>query len=90
MVHVNRDNKKLLTRVRRVAGQVTALERARESGVECNDLLVQIAAVRGAVHALMLEVLDERLQDQVVGEVDAGKRAAEAGSLMQLLRGYAR
>ena len=44
MVHVNRDNKKLLTRVRRVAGQVTALERALETGVACNDLLVQIAA----------------------------------------------
>ena len=45
MAHVNRDKKKLLTRVRRVAGQVAALERALESDADCTDVLILIAAV---------------------------------------------
>ncbi|HYG07953.1 MAG TPA: metal-sensing transcriptional repressor, partial [Stenotrophomonas sp.] len=54
MAHVQREKKKLLTRIRRIGGQVAALERAVESGVECSDVLVQIAAAKGAMHALMM------------------------------------
>ena len=44
MAHVQRNKKKLLSRIRRVAGQVAALEQALESDADCADVLIQIAA----------------------------------------------
>ncbi|MCB1567229.1 MAG: metal/formaldehyde-sensitive transcriptional repressor [Xanthomonadales bacterium] len=90
MAHVNRDKKKLLARVRRVAGQVAALETALESDAECLDVLIQIAAAKGAIHGLMMEVLSGHLIEHVVAEASAAKRTAEAEALIALLRSYAK
>ena len=56
-MHTVHHKKHLLTRVRRIAGQTQALEKALESGSDCNDILQQIAAIRGAVSGLMTEVI---------------------------------
>lgn len=53
MPHSPEDKKRILTRVRRIRGQVEALERALESGEPCLAILQQIAAVRGASNGLM-------------------------------------
>lgn len=90
MAHVQREKKKLLTRIRRIGGQVAALERAVESGVECSDVLVQIAAAKGAMHALMMEVLAGHLSEHVVAVESEAERAREAGVIMELLGKYAR
>ena len=90
MAHVSRNRKSLLTRVRRVAGQVAALERALEGEANCTDVLVQMAATKGAMHALMMEVLLGHLGDHVVAEQDEAKRRDEAQVLIKLLQGYAK
>ncbi len=90
MAHVTRDKKKLLTRIRRIAGQVSALERAIDADTDCADVLIQIAAAKGAMHALMMEVLSGHLAEHVAGEPDEAKRHQEAEVLMDLLRGYAK
>ena len=53
MPHSPADKKKALTRVRRIRGQLDALERALEDGADCAPVLQQLAAVRGAVNGLM-------------------------------------
>ena len=50
MAHTIHGKKKLLARVRRIAGQTRALEQALEEGSECAAVLQQIAAIRGAVN----------------------------------------
>ena len=90
MAHVVRDRKKLLARVRRVGGQVAALEKALLAGAECNDLLVQIAAAKGAMHGLMMEVLAGHLAEHVVAKADADERAREAGTVLALIRSMGR
>lgn len=90
MAHLPHDAKKLLTRVRRIAGQVAALESALQGEADCNDVLVQIAAVRGAVHGLMLEVLNAHLRAHVAEEPDAERRAEELAAMSGLLRTYLR
>jgi DNA-binding FrmR family transcriptional regulator len=57
------EKKKILTRVRRIRGQVDALERALENGDECQAVLQQIAAVRGAANGLMAEVLESHIRE---------------------------
>ena len=45
MPHSPEDKKKALTRVRRMRGQLDALERALEEGADCGPVLQQLAAV---------------------------------------------
>ncbi|MBO9662905.1 metal/formaldehyde-sensitive transcriptional repressor [Dokdonella sp.] len=88
MAHVQRDRKKLLSRVRRIQGQLSALESALQEDDDCAAVLVQIAAVRGAVHGLMTEVLSAHLQEHVAGERDEKKRNQELAAVTALIRTY--
>jgi DNA-binding FrmR family transcriptional regulator len=75
MPHSPEDKKRILTRVRRIRGQVDALERALESGDPCLAILQQIAAVRGAANGLMGEMVEIHLKDELV----RGNHAGSAG-----------
>lgn len=57
------EKKKVLTRVRRIRGQIDALERSLEGDAECRAILQQIAAVRGAANGLMAEVLESHIRE---------------------------
>ena len=90
MAHVQRNKKKLLSRIRRVAGQVAALEQALESDADCADVLIQIAAAKGAIHGLMMEVLSDHLIEHVVDEASKAKRSEDAATIINLLKVYAK
>ena len=49
MSHTIREKKKLLARVRRVRGQVEAIERALDGEAGCEQVMHLIAAVRGPI-----------------------------------------
>ena len=89
MAHVQHDRRKLLARVRRISGQVAALEKALASDGDCADILVQIAAAKGAMHALMMEVMAGHLREHVAEGRSTATRRAEAETLIALLRRYA-
>ncbi|MGD6177046.1 formaldehyde-responsive transcriptional repressor FrmR [Xanthomonas citri pv. citri] len=59
------EKKKVLTRVRRIRGQIDALERSLEGDAECRAILQQIAAVRGAANGLMAEVLESQIRETI-------------------------
>lgn len=86
MAHVSHNKKALLSRLRRIAGQVAGLEKALLEDADCGEVLVQIAAAKGAMHALMMEVLVGHLGEHVVAEADPTKREREAEVLMSLLK----
>ena len=90
VTHTIRDKAKLLARVRRIRGQVEALERALEAGKECAEILHQIAAVRGATNGLMAEVLDEHVRTHIADPAitDAAERTKGADELIGVLRTY--
>ena len=77
MLHARRDNARLLARVRRMQGQVEALERLLRDQRECNDVLQQIAAVRGAATGLMADVLEEHLQEHLNNQSSSPQQRAE-------------
>ena len=90
MAHTIREKTKLLNRVRRIRGQVEAVERALESEAGCADVLQLIASVRGAVSGLMGEVMEDHIRLHVVDprrERDP-KRARGAGELIDVVRAY--
>ncbi len=65
MSHTIHGKKKLLARVRRIKGQTGALETALEQEGDCAAILQQIAAIRGAVNGLMLEVLEGHMREHL-------------------------
>ena len=79
MSHTIRDKKALLTRVRRIAGQAAALEKALEQESECAAILQQIAAIRGAVNGLMGQVLEHHIRARTSNERAVAVRAVEVG-----------
>ncbi|HEU4624558.1 MAG TPA: metal/formaldehyde-sensitive transcriptional repressor [Steroidobacteraceae bacterium] len=91
MAHAIRKNKALLARVRRIKGQVAALENALERKLDCAAVLQQTAAVRGAISGLMLELLDGHLREHVAGRgVDDRKVEKELEPVLRMLRTYLR
>ena len=65
-MHTVREKQKLLARVRRMKGQVEAIERALEGEAGCGQVLHLIAGVRGAMAGLMAEVVEEHVRSHLV------------------------
>jgi len=65
MAHTIQDKNKLLHRVRRIRGQVEAIEKALEAEQDCYDVLQTIAACRGAMNALMCEIVEGHVMHHV-------------------------
>jgi DNA-binding FrmR family transcriptional regulator len=91
MPHSPQEKKLVLARVRRLRGQIDALERALEAGADCAPVLQQIAAVRGAVNGLMAGVLESHLREEFVHATSAnGDAAASIDGVIGLVRTYLR
>lgn len=89
MPHSAHEKKRVLTRVRRIRGQADALERALEAGVDCGDVLQQIAAIRGAVNGLMSEVLEAHVREEFGHAAQSDvQREARVLELTSLVRSY--
>lgn len=86
MAHLARDKKQLIARVRRIGGQVASLERALENDTDCGAILQQVAAVRGAVQGLMLQVLESHLHEHVAPA--SAHRQEELEPVLAVLRRY--
>lgn len=86
MGHTLQNQKPLLSRVRRIRGQLDGLEKALQDGGECGAVLQQIAAVRGAVNGLMNEVLEGHLRQHLVpADPD---HADDMDAVVRVLRSY--
>ena len=92
MSHTIRRKTKLLNRVRRIRGQVDAIERALEAEAGCEQVMHVIAACRGALNGLLGEVVEEHIQSHLVEPLkDKDAPAAEAAEqLKDVFRGYFR
>ncbi|MGL4224107.1 Ni(II)/Co(II)-binding transcriptional repressor RcnR [Vibrio sp. HDW18] len=88
MSHTTRDQKKLKTRVNKIQGQVNGLKKMLEREHECQDVLQQIAAIRGAVNGLMREVIKGHLLEHVVLGEDKQQRQVDMDIVLKVLDSY--
>ncbi|MGN5259489.1 metal/formaldehyde-sensitive transcriptional repressor [Aeromonas hydrophila] len=89
MSHTIHGKKKLLARVRRIKGQAGALESALEQESDCAAILQQIAAIRGAVNGLMLEVLEGHMREHLgAEEATQAERLEDLAQVVRVLRSY--
>jgi DNA-binding FrmR family transcriptional regulator len=88
--HTVREKTKLLNRVRRIRGQIEAVERALEQEIGCSDVLQLIAGFRGAINGLMAEVIEDHIRMHVIDparEPDS-EHAHAADELIDVVRSY--
>jgi DNA-binding FrmR family transcriptional regulator len=92
MTHTIREKQKLLARVRRMKGQVEAIERALENEAGCEQVMHLIAGVRGAMAGLMTEVIEDHVRTHLLDpETHPGASKAEAAEqLLDVVRTYLR
>jgi DNA-binding FrmR family transcriptional regulator len=90
MSHTSRDKQKLLARVRRIRGQVEAIERALEAEAGCDQVMHLIAGARGAMAGLMSEVVEDHVRTHLVdAERHPGALDTEAAEqLLEVIRTY--
>ena len=84
MSHTIRQRQKLLARVRRIRGQVEAIERALDSEAGCDQVMHLIAGTRGAMTGLMAEVIEEHVLTHLV-DADKHPKALNTDAAEQLL-----
>ncbi len=89
-MHTIREKQKLLARVRRLKGQVEAIERGLESEANCEQVLHLIAGARGAMAGLMAEVVEDHVRSHLVdAEMHPGALKTDAvEQLLEVVRSY--
>jgi FrmR/RcnR family transcriptional regulator, repressor of frmRAB operon len=90
MAHTTEEKKKLLARVNRLQGQLESIRTAIEDEKDCASVLQQIAACRGAINSLLVEIIDGEVRYHVLSKnskVDS-REARAAESLVEILHRY--
>jgi DNA-binding FrmR family transcriptional regulator len=80
------ENAEMIKRVRKLRGQLAAVERSLAAHGDCAKQLMQLAALRGGVNALMREVLETHIRFHLAD----GSREQIAPDLAEDLLGLVR
>jgi DNA-binding FrmR family transcriptional regulator len=88
--HLTSRKTKLLNRIRRIKGQIEAVERALEEDASCGDVLQLLTGARGAMNGLMSEVIEDHVRHHVAS-ADIGDQVVRdkgADELIDVVRSY--
>jgi DNA-binding FrmR family transcriptional regulator len=66
MGHVTKNRDKLLNRVKRLRGQIEAIQRSVEASDECVRVLQQATACRGALDGFIAEMIEGHIREHVI------------------------
>ncbi|WP_035356921.1 metal/formaldehyde-sensitive transcriptional repressor [Edaphobacter aggregans] len=89
MSHIDKEKQKLVARIKRIRGQVDAIERSLSTGDDCADVLMLLANVRGGVNSLMAEVLEDHIRLHILTPEKSSISHTElAEDLIDLVRAY--
>jgi DNA-binding FrmR family transcriptional regulator len=92
MSHVAAEKQKLLNRLKRIRGQIDALERAVDGDVECVRVLQQATACRGALEGFIAEVIEDHIREHIIDPQRPADdpRAQAAEELVAIIKAYLR
>lgn len=92
MTHAVHEKQKLLNRIRRLRGQIDAIERALEAEDACTEVMRLLTAARGALNGMMAEVVEDHIQMHMMAANRKPTRneIEAADELVDVLRSYIR
>ena len=90
MAHLHENSKKIVSRIKRIKGQLEAVERSLEEESDCFKVLQTLAACRGAMNGLFGEIVESHIKEHIMTDAGNPKSSQdkEALDLIQLLKTY--
>jgi DNA-binding FrmR family transcriptional regulator len=88
MSHHEREKVKMLQRLRKLRGQLDAVERSLVADEDCGGQLMLLAAVRGGINGLMGEVLETHIRFHLTDGAKEQIAPELAEDLIDLVRAY--
>ncbi len=75
-LRTDEEKRALISRLKRVAGQIGGIERMIENDAYCPDVLIQVSAVTNALKSFNKELLACHIKSCVSDDIRAGDEAA--------------
>ena len=90
MAHTLKEKQKLLNRLRRIRGQLDAVERALDNDAGCAAVLQQATACRGALDGLIAQVVEGHIREHVIDPRASADdpRAQSAEELIEIVHSF--
>jgi DNA-binding FrmR family transcriptional regulator len=86
MSHLSREKLDLVTRTKKIVGQLEAVERALNQDEPCGEVLQRLAAARGAINSLMGELMEDHIRNHMPRKSKSSEDATE--DLIEIVRTY--
>jgi DNA-binding FrmR family transcriptional regulator len=92
MGHIAKNRDKLLNRVKRLRGQIEAIQRSVEAKDECVRVLQQATACRGALDGFIAEIIEDHIREHVIDPKHGpdSSQAMAADELIDIVHQYLR
>jgi DNA-binding FrmR family transcriptional regulator len=89
-MHNAHEKKKLISRIRRIRGQLAAVEKALNEEKGCFEILQTVAAARGALNGFVGEMIEDHVRYHVLDLTakPSRKQAEAAEELIEVVRAY--
>ncbi len=90
MAHISEDRTKIKSRIKKIKGQLEAVERALDNGKECFTVLQTLSACRGGLNGLMGELIEGHVKEHVMKNPTAPKTPQDKSALelIKLMKTY--
>jgi len=86
MSHLSREKLDLVSRTKKVIGQLESVLRALTDDEQCADVLQRLAAARGAINGLMGELLEDHIRNHMPRSSKSSQEAAD--DVIEIVRTY--
>jgi len=86
MSHIAREKLDLVTRTKKIIGQLESVLRALNGDEPCADVLQRLAAARGAINGLMGELLEDHVRNHMPRNSKSSEEAAK--DVIEIIRSY--
>ncbi len=91
-MHTSEERERLTNRIRRIRGQLNAVERALVEEEDCSAVLHSLTACRGAMDSLLYEIIEGHVRFHIVDpdRRPTSQQAKATQELLDALRSYLR
>jgi DNA-binding FrmR family transcriptional regulator len=86
MSHTAREKLDLVNRTKKIIGQLESVLRGLNEDEQCADVLQTLSAARGAINALMGELLEDHIRNHMPRNSKSSEEAAE--DVIEIVRTY--
>ena len=86
MSHLAKEKLELVSRSKKIIGQMESVLRGLEEDAHCAEVLQRLSAARGAINSLMGELMEDHIRNHMPRKTKSSAEAAE--DLVEIVRIY--